>query len=160
MSRWALSQLMLKTTVISFHSSGMGFVSSCSKLAPIRICDGENCVGTLTSSRVRGQPQFYRALLCLHFSPVTRYTGFSFTRTLQAQFPVWFLFSKAFAKVGKCLPIITRKLLLYCSLLWSLHWHDPLEILSTPFFFMVKKTYSPYLTLEQINCTLKFPLNG
>lgn len=129
-------------------------ISSCTNLWQREL------LGTLTPSWVRSQPQFYSALICLPFSPVIRYPGFFFTPASQTQFPVWFLFSKAFAKSGKHLPILTRKLVLYCSLLWSLHWHEPLEILSTDFFFMVKKTYSLHLTLEQINCTLKFPLNG
>lgn len=128
--------------------------SSCPDLWQTQL---DGCSSILTSQE---SASVWQSINLSPFQPCNTIHPLLILHTLYKWFPVWFLFSKAFAKVGKHLPFITRKLVLYCSLLWSLRGHDPFEILSSDFFFTGKKTHSPHLALEQNNCTPRFPLNG
>lgn len=134
-SRWALSQTELKTGIFfPLPWNGLGLsVLSCLLL---------HRFGTDTTGWVQhilsSQPLFYWALIHLPFSPVTWYTHSSFYTHFTSGFLYGFIFPRPFAEVGKHLPFITRKLGLYCLLLWSLHGQaskSPFEILSTDFLF-------------------------
>lgn len=145
-SRWALSQAELKTA-IPFHSHGMGLVPtapkySCTNLWQTQL---EGYTSILTGQE---SASVLQSINLSPFQPCNTIRPLLLLHTLYKWFPVWLLFSKAFAEVGKHLPFITRKLVLYCSSLWSLNGHDPFEILSTDFFFHGEENTQPLSSLR------------